>query len=679
MNIDSFLQCLTLNGIVTGNAVKGIYSFNSGDANLIYNQLYPTGTMYYSGNIISTINTPLINVGSQITNSSFTGTNIFRIGYSNSGDWGILMDAQYNACDKINLKDYCLISSSTLNNANKNFVLGINDANRIFFQTSGGYNYTLPKELSNRDLVYFSINQHQYVNLGIFNVASNTFFNQLIDLGDKTLNTDSVYIGGEFNNQNTTGFFGTINNAILFSQPVFNMNNCASCYFSTGYTVNNNTVTVQIPQITGFTYSGISQTITSTGLSSGTINKTNGSGIGIEYINSITSGITSGLIAIPLYGTTGFNISQPSYTFYKDTGIINGYNSNIVNFTVPLQSGDVLEAYSYYYPIPFIGTQLLGYDISNINGLMQLMSNGVAETLNVDYQIVRNKVSGFYPGDILNYDIINSQSVTVYFSGAFDNIFTGSKSNTILNVTGVSGVCFNNNHYPNFGYDVFLNGQKLISGYEYKVLNTGTSGFYVSVSGFELLTVDGTGIDYAEIGFIPQFNNFIYCLSGVTSDTPSFSGISGFSEQIWVNGIRQVEGIDYITVTPCSTLSEAVPLVDLPFNFYNNQQIWNFQYPPKSVGATGAVFIPNGTTSGYLDINVYWPPLDTQNYASGNFLSAIYSVNSGVSGLLYYNTNSTGLFLSKTGTGSGQNICVQLTYRNGNIIGESSPINCFNY
>lgn len=667
MNINSFLQCLTLNGIVTGNTIQGIYSFNSGDNNLIYNQLYPTGTMYYSG-LISTLNTPLINVNIPVTNSTFSGTNIFRAGYTNSGDWGILLDLQYNACSKTNLVDYTILSSNTLNNSGKNFVLGINDANRIFFQTSGGYFYTLPKELSNRDLVYFSINQHQYVNLGIFNVGSNRFFNKTLDLGNGTLNTDNLYIGGEFNQPNGTGFFGVINSAILFSAPVFNMNSCANCYFVTGYNISNNTATVQVPQITGFSYSGILSTITNTGLSSGTISKTNGSSIGIEYFNSSTSGITSGLIALPLYGTTGVNISQPSYTFFKDTGIINSFNNTTINFTTPLQNGDVLEAYSYYYPLPNIGTQLIGYDISNINGLMQIMSNGVAETLNVDYQIVRNQVSGFYPGDILNYDIINSQSVVVYFSGGFDNVFTGSLANTILNVTGVSGVCYNNANYPNFGYDVFLNGQKLISGYEYQILNTGTSGFYVSISGFELWTPNGTGIDYSEIGFIPQFGNFIYLLSGVTQNTYSFSGISGFSPQIWVNGIRQVSDVDYIKTTPCSTQSGAFYLGNLSFNFYNNDNTWNFQYPPKANG----FFMNFITGSGVLNINTSWNLLNIGTYTSGLYLEVWGQTgNSNFNLLNTIDTSSTG-YNWQISSIIHQNYGIQTRYHYNNIIGDFS-------
>lgn len=668
---DAFLTCLSTNGIITNNSIQGIYSFESGDSNIIFNQLFSTGFSYVSGNINTTTN-PLINVGASISNSTFSGQNIFRLGYQNTHDFALLLDVSYNACTKTPI-DYCLISSSTLNNSGKNFIVGINDANRMFLQTSGGYFYTLPKELTSRDLVYFSINQHQYINLGVFNISDNVFYNQLINLGNNSLNTDNIYIGGEFNQAIGTGFYGSINSMVLFSQSVSDLNNCANCFFTTGYTITPNTTIVSIPQITGFSYSGLSTTITSTGLVSGTINKVNGNPVNVEYVNSSITGITSGLIASPLYGTTGISVSQPFYTFYKDTGLLNSYNSSTINFTSPLQSGDILEAYSYYSPVPDIGTSLVSNDISNVNGMMQIISNGIDETANIDYQVVRNQVSGFYPGDILNYDVINSQAVTVYFSGGFDNVFTGSIVNTILNITGISGVCYGNTNYPNFGYDVFLNGQKLISGSEYQVLNTGVSGFYVSISGFELWTPNGTGIDYSEIGFVPQFNKFIYLLSGVTAMTNSLNSIVGFTPQIWVNGVRQAEGIDYTKITPCSTQSGITPITNLSYNFYNNDPTFNFQYPPVITGFTGT-YLPIGGPYAFS-----WSTPNLNAYQSGNFIECYAQVNNSGFNLVQNLRTTTTNYIVRASNAPHGTGCIQLRYRNGNIIGEMSSPCCVSY
>ncbi len=313
---------------------------------------------------------------------------------------------------------------------------------------------------------------------------------------------------------------------------------------------------------------------------------------------------------------------------------------------------------------------------------MQLMANGVDETLNVDYTIMRNHISGIQDNDTLTYDILNSQSIIVNFSGVFNSIITGITGgvNPTLNITGLSGVCYGNTNYPKFGFDVFLNGQKLISGYEYNVQSTGVSGFNVLVSGSEILNPDSTSIDNAELSFIPQFNNFIYLLSGVTQSISSFSGIVGFSEQVWVNGIRQSRGIDYGVVYPCSTQSGITNLSNLAYNFYNNNNnIWNFLYPVKPTGVTGVVFTPNGTTSGYLDMNLYWPNINTSVYGTGNYLQLQASINSGVSGVFYTGTNLNTAKFSISGTGHSQSVCAQLTYRNGNIVSESSPINCYNY
>ena len=668
MNIQSFLNCANVNGISTGNAIQSIYSLQSGDNNVIYNLLQPTGNAYNSG-IIYSPSFPLINVGQPIYNSYFSGVQNFRMGYSMSGDFGLLIDLSYNACQKQNLIDYCILSSNTLDNLNKNFILTINDANRLNFKISGGNNYTLSKELSTRDIVYFSLIQHQYITFGIFNVGDNQFYSKNIDLSTNKLNSDIVYIGSEFNNQTTTGFFGNISNIILFSDPQINLNNCVECYFTTGFNLIDNIITVNIPQITGFYYSGINNIFNYTSLNSGLIPKINGSNINIEFNYSYESGISSGVIVNPLFSSTGININQPYYKFYKDTGIISSFNKYQIDFTNSLTSGDSLEIYSYYYPIPNIGVELIGLDISNINGIMQLIGNGINETFNIDYNIVRNKVSGFYPNDFLSYDLLNSQSITVNFNGYFDNVFTGSIGlNPILNVTGLSGINFNNINYPEFGYDIFLNGQKLISGYEFSVQNSGVSGFNIFISGGEIMNPDYNAIDNAELAFIPQFDNFIYFLSGVNQDTSIISGNFGFSEQVWINGVRQIRNIDYFLINPCSTINSISNNADLPFLFYNNDSTWNFVFPPINNGFS----INFSTGIGILNINSVWNQINLLNYSSGQYLEVW--GESGNNGFYLLNTldvGSTG-YNWQISPIIHQNYAIKTRYRYNNIISDFS-------
>ena len=677
MNIFSFLNCLSINNVSTGSVVNGIYSMQSGsgDGNIFYNLLYPTGKMYDSG-LIYTPLFPLINVGQPILNSTFSGNNCLRVGYSTSGDFGILLDISYNACQKNNLPDYCLLSSNTLNNSNKNFNLFINDANRLTFQTSGGYSYTLSQELTIHDFVYFSISQHKYITFGIFNVGDNYFYKKEINLLNDSINSDIIYIGSEFNNPSSTGFYGNINNIILFNQPQLNLNNCINCYFTTGFNLVNNITSVNIPQITGVYYSGFNTTIVSNIASSGTINKLNGNILNIEFANISSLSLLSGSGAMPLFFTTGINVNQPFYQFYRDTGIIKSFNLNNIIFFDPIVSGDSLEIYTYYYPVPNIGLQVIGFDTKNINGIMQLSSNGISETLNIDYSILRSKISGFYENDVLSYDILNSQSVVVCFSGSFNNIFTGINNgfSPILNVTGLSGISFNNINYPIFGYDLFLNGQKLISGYEYTVQNTGVSGFNVLISGMEIINPDLTAIDYAELSFIPQFNNPIYLLSGVIGTTSTLSGIYGFSEQIWVNGIRQVKNIDYSLTTPCSTESGILNM-SFPFAFYNNDSIWNFNYPPN-----GAInYIGSLTTGIGLTGNFTWDQINNGTYTSGNYLEFWGNIlNSGFNLISTLDTASTGYSWNIGPIISGI-YGIKTRYRYNNIIGQFSSGFYLNY
>jgi hypothetical protein len=673
VNINSFLQCVNTNGIATGSSLQGIYTFNSGDSNLIYNNLYNTGFMYYSG-IVSTLYTPLINLGAPITNSYFSGVHNFRVGYSTANDFGLLLDVQYDSCSKRNLVDYCLLSSNTFATG-KNFGLFINDANRLSFRTNSGYYSTLDKELTAHDFVYFSLSQHQYVTFGVYNVADNFFYNQKIDLGGPILNSDILCIGSEFNNANSTGFFGTISNAILFNQAPEILDGCISCYFTSGYNLISTTTSVNVPKITGVYYSGIQSTLVYTSLNSGVITKQNGSTVNVEYSTSLSTGIITGQVATLLYSQTGVNITQSYYQFYKDTGIVNSYNRYAINFTYPVQSGDALEIYTYYYPIPNLGTRIIGYDISNAGGIMQLINNGVDETLNVDYTIIRNQVSGFFDNDILAYDSLNSQSIILNFSGTFNNNLTGlnTGSNPYLNVTGLSGVCYSNINYPKFGYDVFLNGQKLISGYEYTVVNSGVSGFAVVISGDQIMNPDSSAIDNAELGFIPQFNNFIYFLSGVTQPTYTLSGIVGFSEQIWTNGIRQIKGVDYGITFPCFTQDNSSNLVNFPYLFYNNDGNWNFQYPPSIINLSGYI-TGNGNLTGFYS----WNTIILNNYNSGQYLEFCgKSGNNDYNTITYLDVGASG-FQWNIGQTGHDNYCAQIRYRNNNIMGEISQY-CINY
>jgi hypothetical protein len=114
----------------------------------------------------------------------------------------------------------------------------------------------------------------------------------------------------------------------------------------------------------------------------------------------------------------------------------------------------------------------------------------------------------------------------------------------------------------------FLNGQKLISGIHYNIWNDLTFNyfsltgyvveFYPSGSGIfsdfiadVLRAPNGSGTGIGEIQdseltmldtWDTNYNRYLY---EVTGDKSVCQNITGFSEQVWVNGVRLLNGRDY--------------------------------------------------------------------------------------------------------------------------------------
>ena len=150
-------------------------------------------------------------------------------------------------------------------------------------------------------------------------------------------------------------------------------------------------------------------------------------------------------------------------------------------------------------------------------------------------------------------------------------------------ITGISGQAVT-------GFDLYINGQKLIENYDY---HTGLTGSLPSViiSGSDMpdFTADvvytGTGnlvsgwptnpppgVSNVESGLLV----FVEKRTNTNRNVTFFTGagdsvtLTGYSEQVWVNGVRQLNGFDYLTAYPCSPSSGNSTFTDDLFLFYNN-------------------------------------------------------------------------------------------------------------
>ena len=84
----------------------------------------------------------------------------------------------------------------------------------------------------------------------------------------------------------------------------------------------------------------------------------------------------------------------------------------------------------------------------------------------------------------------------------------------------------------------------------------------------------GTGIGEvqdSELTMVKNWEiNYGRYLSSLTGVTPIIRNITGFSEQVWLNGVRQYENVHYVKNFACAS-SGFVDAPNTSLSFYNNE------------------------------------------------------------------------------------------------------------
>jgi len=565
MNPSSFLTCLSYGGINTGISVLGLYSFISGTNLAIFNQLYPSGANYYNG-FPYDASLPLIynGPGDQPSGNLFN-SGFYQISKSYTGDFSCVLKLNYSGCLNSGTKNSLL--ASTIPNfslSSSGAILGITPSSRLFLNTLN-YSYTISNEIGVGDSIYLSVQKNRFIDFGVFNIRNNAFYRKSYDAGSAVIDVQGIYLGGMLNYpQNFVDYSGFMNEFYLFSGNLSDNNvaSCMDCSFSTGYVLSQNTASLTEIQITGSLWSGVTQSqITGYQQISGTYIKYDGT-TGIVYYNSGVSGSVSVYQSlVPLtqnvsYSLTGSGVSS---ILYNDSQRL----QNIIfdaYFSLGLVSGDFVEIYTYPRFNSLIGNSLSYNSLfPSYSGLVQLYGNGLAETNGVDYNVLFNSlISGFDANDLLLYDVGSTGFTMPYTTGY---ISTGVSGAGYINITGISGI----NLSSGFNYDFYLNGQKLISGVNYSI-----SGSGINVSGNDLSDINDYNNDFLEAKFLPFVSGVNRSLYQITGSLSTITGITGFSEQIWVNGLRQSINLDYLKNNPCRFCTGNFGQPNYNFNLYNS-------------------------------------------------------------------------------------------------------------
>jgi len=598
INIGNYINCVSSFNSPTG--IVGWYDFSSGISGIIYNQIYSNVNNFLSGIPIAS-NYPLILLNGN-TGINFTSNNCYILN-NVTGNFEIILQFNPNICN-YNTTGIDQILFSTIPNysgINNGFLVGINNVNRIFVQNSNNYS-VLNYELKPQDFIYLSLINQQYVNLGIYDILSQNLYSTELVLNNLLPLNNNLYIGNFLNNNNSnyTGYSGAINFGVLLNQQLNNSNlmNFCNCYFITGTNIiGTGTNSFQVPILNNYsTYVSTTTGITGYLYVSGNITNSTGGLIPIYQISRITGIISGNTFTTFSTGSIGVTLNENTiYNYIYNTGTYNPFLTYNISFYQPLMSGDYVEIYTYNFLNGKVGNKFdVNFDLPDTPFNVQILDNGLLQDSGLNFNLdIEGEVTGTFnvQTDIISYDLTSGQSIITSYSGWWARskiLMSGGsyfpsnsqyiESGSGIIITGINGLIIPNNT------DLYLNGQKIISGIQYSIISSGSLNNIYILSGnylpdfycVPLYSSTGglpTGISQIQsnsLVFYPKEDNPNYYLFNFTGSTNNLNNIIGFSPEIWINGIRQANNIDVNISQNCSLASGFINNSFL-FTFFNNE------------------------------------------------------------------------------------------------------------
>jgi hypothetical protein len=282
--------------------------------------------------------------------------------------------------------------------------------------------------------------------------------------------------------------------------------------------------------VTGYSYSGITgylynyQLVELTGLTTGTSDITvyrPPSGL-VDYGYSVPFG-NSKILLLANFDDSNKEIYSFSGRNSEDLNLIPQFSQSNSRYSI-LNTGSG-EAVNLY-----------------VNGLACTYVTGITGDRDGDFTIsggIIDTASFFDVSDFAIYDLISG-------SGSL----TGISTQDITNTTKVLNYSYVNNR------DLYLNGNKLISGID-----------YAAVTG--AITVYTTNLIDGDLLLLPKHEMNRVRYTG--NNTNNFdTSIALFDEQVWVNGLRQIKGLDYEKLADSSLKYTTFSLEPFSQVIYNN-------------------------------------------------------------------------------------------------------------
>lgn len=542
------------------------YDFNESGVNPILPQ--PSSQTPFSGLISS-----LDNFYSVSGSGYFTGQNIAISNASGLNSNTFSMFFVYEKPQSGNGILFSSLSSGSGGGFTSGFILGINDANRLYFESrdqSGPNIYTssniyaeknaiaVVKSNSSLSFNYFNFN-YQSIESEFFNISSTARYG-----------SNNVYLGSpvgapSYISQNSfSGYldqFVYINNALTSSivQNLFSgfyANKNPDTVQIIGYTNSFVTGATMIPQVVGTGITGFNTYL------SGYIFDNCGDSLPIYSYNNVTGTIIEDAF-IPIGGQVSYSVSGiVDNGFNIDANYCNTFGMNGITYLK--NSNNLSELYTYSQ-IGVTDTNLLAqYNLDSTFKLNQIYNSGQVE---VFYNGLSYYPDGFYLSG--NGYVNNLYLSGNYFLSGQSIISTGLFSSTgTLSYNVVSGnwerfFVSGSGSYslPSSNINnriVFLNGQKLVSGTNYNF----------TLGNLNIINAYSSGV----ITNLPVFSGFSYMTGNFQSIL--INKFSRDSSELWLSGLKQTLNQDYLEISNVDLLKGSGIFSSFPNILYNNDQLF---------------------------------------------------------------------------------------------------------
>jgi hypothetical protein len=588
MNSEILNTYLDNNSIDRDN-LKINYSFEKINNGTVYNELYSDDDHYpeagclnasiFPGILVSCINhTGFEEFKGCCSMGYFDSNTILRIGDKVDYDsWSVFINYNNNVIREDRNKAEVILSSMTSPTGISGFNFGINGSNRLYFEYVSTdnllKNIILPKEVELYSLVSISKSEN------IISISNHDPFsrkNYNVDYymddfsGSNVWSLGGFYSTGQYDRYR--GYNGFIDDFILFNSE-FNTsqrNLVSEALYFTGIKEAYEIQTIKtIETITG------APTVISTPTSSGVVGFEMVPIAGVKTVCDTPVTVCNKEL---IYGDSfedvldfekiNIDITElelvPEEKLYNEVYTSSYGEKNIV-FLKDIDLKDVYEIYSQSgydenlnhssayddsYSSFIISGEHVGYNLNVfINGVHSLPSDGYSLS---DFYLTSGTGYLYDSNDSLLYDVISSPLMSYSYTG---------NPYPTLTLTGEAYV----------NKDIYFRGQKLLSGQDF------VEFFEAAASGVDIYPKEedtGGGIS-GHYSFVNHgdLRSIVYTGTIDAYDKLSFNLRN---EQVWLNGYRQIEGVDYIKTSDKSLLNSDLRLESRSYMVYNNSEdFWN--------------------------------------------------------------------------------------------------------